>query len=422
VLDLLLPGEKTAPDFLWDARGGVLPCGATFTRGSSGWYFNSAGVLVQAGSNVARFEWEPSTLAPLGYLAERQSTNAVAQSQALTATGWTTANLTVTDNAQVAPDGTTRASTVKEDGTTNAHKAQYDTVSPVSGSVYGVSVFAKNVSGSRWLQLNVSGSDYVNFQPSTGMIGSLGSANVSNAVARQLANGWWRFSFAYTAPSTGTTSVRLYTANAGNAVGGVSYAGDGASTIAVWGLQFESASAGVTSYIPTSGSAVTRAADLLALPLASLPGWRPNAGGVLMAIYRLNTIPASSEQTVAYFTDGSGNLVDCRAQSGTQSGSNASGLLTRNTDIIQINTATNIVPFPTPFLRRKQAFGWGLNRGQIAIDGVTTIGANGSYLLPVRMTTLDLGGNTGNSLTGTLERIAYYASARSDGFVQAVTQ
>lgn len=416
---LTLSGVEGNPNWAFNFLLGQRPTGSTFTRGSSGWYFNSSGVIVSASTNVARFDYDPATLAPLGYLTEMQSTNAITQSQALTATGWTSANLTVTDNVQVAPDGTTTGATIRENSATSAHKAQYDPISPVSGSVYGVSVFAKNISGSRWLQLNVTGLDYVNFQPSTGTIGSL-SANASNAVARQLANGWWRFSFFYTAPATATTSLRLYTANASDAVGGVSYAGDGTSTIAVWGVQFETAGVGVTSYIPTAGSTVTRSQDILSLPLTSLPGWNASKGGVLVATYRLFTLVPSTpgnNQIAASIDDGSNNnrvqVVPNNAGAGTMRGIMASGGISIN----QTGGTSSSV-----FVRRKQATGWNTNLVQVAYDGTLLGDTSGTLALPVSPTTLNIGRALSENLNGTLKSIAYYAGARSDAFVQAVSR
>ena len=422
MLDLLLFGQKTAPDFLWDARSGVLPPGATFTRGSSGWYFNSAGALTQASTNVARFDYDSSTLTPLGYLAERQSTNAITASQKFTDASWSTVqNLAVADNVQTSPAGTANAATLKEDSTTNVHGIQWTTLSVTNGSTYGLSIFAKNISGSRWLQLNLGGGQSVNFNPSTGAIGSTNGTGVAQTVAQPLASGWWRFSALFTASATAGTTFRLYMVTSGSDGNAPSYAGNGTSTIAVFGAQADTSGLGVTSYIPTSGSTVTRSADLLTLPLASLPGWNANTGGVVTAVYRLYTNEQTNEQDPVYFWDGGANIIDCRAQSGTQSGSNATGFLTRSTSI-QINAAANIVPVPTAFLRRKQAFGWSVSRGQIATDGVLSVTMSGSFALPVGLTTLYLGGSTGNSLNGALERVAYYAGARSDGFVQAVTQ
>jgi hypothetical protein len=97
------------------------PPGASFTRASAGWSFNSSGVLTQASTNVARFDYDPATLQPLGYLSEIQSTNAVVRSQALTGASWAASSLTVTDNAQTSPDGTSDASTLVVPAATSAH-------------------------------------------------------------------------------------------------------------------------------------------------------------------------------------------------------------------------------------------------------------------------------------------------------------
>lgn len=413
MLDLLLLGQKTAPDFLWDARGGVLPPGATFTRGSSGWSFNSAGVLTQAAANVARFDYDPSTLVPLGYLAEAQSTNSVLQSQNF-ATGWTPSNIVLTNNATTAPDGTTTAATMLLSAGSALHQLQSAASFPYTTGVYGVSMFVKEIAGGSWVQFTFGGNSGYNFQPSTGTSGSSLTGNQSNFVARQLANGWWRISFAFTSSVTTSSVIAVNFVNAGNATPAPTITGDGSSTIAIWGFQFETVGVGVTSYIPTTTTAVTRAADLLALPLASLPGWNASKGGVLVATYRLHTLKTSIEQNPVYVSNLSDNNIDCRAQSGTQGGL-ICGLLMRTTTFQIDLTGT---PSPPPFVRRRTAWGWGTTEGQIAADGVMAATQSGSFTLPVGMTTVNIGGNTGNSLNGTLESLAYHAGARGDAFLQ----
>lgn len=419
MLDLLLLGQKTAPDFAWDARAGALPAGASFSRGSTGWTFNNAGTLIAAGTNTARFYCDPATLQPLGYLAEMQSTNAVTWSQKFTDASWAATGVAVVDNAQTSPDGTMDAATVKEDSAITARGLQWATLNVINGSNYGLSIFAKSISGSRGLQLNLGGTSCVNFNPATGAIGSTTGPGVSEVHAQQLGNGWWRFSVLITANVTAGSSFRLYMVQAANATNAPSYAGDGASTIAVFGAQVDTAGVGVTSYIPTAGSTVTRASDFLSLPVSSIPGWSAGQGGVLVAAYRQHTLTPSNAQVVVYVTDpGQNNSVRIIAAAGSDTrwgGDMIAG------DSLQFNIFTGTWAFASN--RRKAAVGWSTSRGVVAFDGDTVLGtASGSFMLPVAPSTMAIGYRNTGQLNGTIESIAYYAGARSDAFIRAVSR
>lgn len=71
----------------------------TFTRGSTGTYFDSAGVLQSAAINVPRFDYDPVTLLPRGILIEESRINALANSL-LDGTVLSTQNVTVTAAAR----------------------------------------------------------------------------------------------------------------------------------------------------------------------------------------------------------------------------------------------------------------------------------------------------------------------------------
>lgn len=365
-----------------------------------------------------RFTYDPITHEPVGYLSEMASTNAITQSKAIAA-NYSLVAVTGVDNSTTSPDGTVNATVLTETNANSAHVALTGGLSVVASSVYAFSFFAKNITGSRWIQLNFNSSAYVNFNPSTGAVGS--SSGVSSIGATQLANGWWRFSASITAGSTTTISVRTYFAQATSDGLSPSYAGDGTSQIALWGWQFESAGVGLTSYIPTAGSAASRTKDLLTLPLSSVPGWDGSKGGVLVAPYRLNTkYPASPgyNQSPVYLEGGDyNNSVHVLAN---YSGTNQYGGWQGSGGTIALaygGTAS------APFVRRKQAVGWQPNRTVSSVDGGSPLLTVATVALPISPATLYFGAYTtsGHSLGGTLESVAYYKGARSDEVVRRLS-
>jgi len=110
--------KSPVPSLVLDFAGtGTLDPRVTFTRSTTGTYYNSNGVLSTATINTPRFDYNPVTKVPLGLLIEQSSTNTVLYSQDYSNIIWLKTQSTNTPNTVTAPDGTLTGSTMTAAGT-----------------------------------------------------------------------------------------------------------------------------------------------------------------------------------------------------------------------------------------------------------------------------------------------------------------
>ena len=266
-------GDGESGGFVWGAQfeagsfpTSYIPTIPTFTsRASDGTYFDSSGVLQTASTNVARTDHKyiDGEWVEAGLLLEGASTNLLKRSQDLSTT-WDTVNTTVTTNQVNGLDGTLTADLLKEDSLSSTHYlSQSGTFS--SGTTYTFSTFAKNASGTRYLQLRVFGIGanhaFVNFDLVNGEIPTNGSGgdDFISATIEDVGNGWYRCSMTgnYSATPTGFLFGISNSATAELP----NYTGDNTSGFYIWGTQAEAQNQ-ATSYIKTVDSTATRSADV----------------------------------------------------------------------------------------------------------------------------------------------------------------
>jgi hypothetical protein len=247
----------------------------TFTRASTGTIVNSDGLIEQVATNVPRIDYLNNAKGSL--LLEPQRTNAITNSYSFGSTGWSfvTAGSAIspiiTDNYAISPDGTQNAQRVQFNlggGTTSSDRT---VIRQLIGSQtdWFLSVWMKSTNGTNQEILWHSDSD-------------------SNATV--VTGEWQRFDLS----KNGVTN-----AWAGLGLRGSVSTVDTAD-ILVWGFQAELGSY-ATSYIPTSGTSVTRIADTSST--TGLSGVIGQTEGTML----IDVVFEDGDNTAISISDGSNN-------------------------------------------------------------------------------------------------------------------
>jgi len=335
VLDLSFSASKSSvPSY------GPTP---TFTRASSGTYFDASGVLQTATTNNARFNniYNGSSWVSRGLLVEEQRTNLVTYSEDISQAIGTASNFPKTANQIAAPDGNTTAGLIAENSATSLHQAFPSFSNSIA--TYCFSVFIKWKSGTT---RNVSIIPHNNSSvgSSNGVIFDLNgsfvayengsSTAISGYGAVSVGNGWYWLWVTSPATASGTSfpTVRLKSGTT------ASHAGDGSSGVYVWGAQSEVGSL-PSSYIKTTGASATRSADVCTISGSNFTGiWGSTEGsfaveGISPATGTKALCSAdgnSSANSIILSTSGTDPKFDVTTSSASQASINA-GAVTANT-------------------------------------------------------------------------------------------
>lgn len=260
----------------------------TFSRTTNATFVNDNRLIATANVDTPRFEYSSSNGILLGLLSEEQRINYILQSENFSTT-WSATNITVSNNYTAAPDGNFTADLLSEGTANTALMTQSVTVA--TASLGAGSIFLKagpNVS-STWVKLFVSGAGAANgaaawFNLSTGALGSnsvIGGGSQPIAVIDSFADGWYRCRVSANCPGETALNLSFHSASADGSNTRVNNA-----TYYAWGGQLENARLS-TSYIPTTTSAATRAADRIAIEgaqFANVYNTRIGDGTVLLNI------------------------------------------------------------------------------------------------------------------------------------------
>ncbi len=348
---------------------------ATYTRNSVKNVVQD-GALVQLAANQFGTSYDAVT-GLYGYVPEPAATNLLTYSSQYDHTNWAAKfNFAVTPDATTAPDGTLSADMITSATSSPSYCSQNITVT--NGAVYTGSFFLK-AGNSRYIFFgcNSAGIDkYGILDTQTGTITGLGiGTTASTPVA--LSGGWYRCSITFT---TGATSL---SGSFGRACAGATdITPVPGGTCYVWGAQVETGSR-ATSYIATTGSTATRAADVLHMPLANIPGFS-SAAYTLFADCRADVAVTDVIRTLISIDDGTANnhaVVRINAAGAIETIVVSGG-----------STVQNVIGSAVGVGRIKIALSCSANSFLLAVNGVAGT-SDVSGAMPVSPTTLRLGCN-----------------------------
>ena len=237
-----------------DINNNYKPLPFSFSRASIGTRVNKDGLIETMGQDIARIDYTDSADGVL--LLEPSSTNLFPDSEDFNASSWQgLTGGTLTANDTTSPDGTQNATKIEGDGTSTSVRL-FDFQNFSSAGDYTFSFFAKSGTNN-FVQLSLLGYDgggNARFDLENGIASGTGASIVNYG------NGWYRCIFESTIGSSDLNgSANLYISKSIEQSVFNSNADANGKNIYIWGAQIESSYP--TSYIPTSGSTVTRAAE-----------------------------------------------------------------------------------------------------------------------------------------------------------------
>jgi hypothetical protein len=359
-------------DFMARFADGVFDPRITHTRASTATYIDRDGYLRTAAANVPRITYDPVTLQCRGYLHEAQTTNLLTYSQDFSNAAWSMPNGgSKVSTARAAPDGTSSAGEVQL-------TAQYHCIGQLKngmsiGQVYAFSVWVRVVSGNTALHLTTE------------------SPFESTAITAS--GSWQRFTHTFTAAGA-DIFFQVQDRNASGLP----------TVVQVWGAQLE-VNPAATSYIPTAGSAVTRAADIAYIDVAThLAGLSQTDSTFFVEAQALWS--TSNARIIAGTTAAETFLQDgaIPTRVGTFDGTAA----------IEV-TSANFVSAP-----QKMASSFRLNARSVAMEGSITNGASNATPATTRVYVGSVNGNA-NFFNGTYKSLKVWKRGFSAAETVALT-
>ena len=372
-------------------------------------------LLRTAAINEPRLEYDASGN-PLGLLIEEARTNIISTSEALQVAS----NRAIAESS-VSPTGEQTAQTWRVNGVTAPSSPyMFGTPTIVSGTTYTCSVFVRlPTSGPTVEPRYVKMSSQTKIQSGETIFdlqeGTVVSSNMLSESITPVGNGWYRISVTNIAVESGANRFSFILWPIINATGDsyvVSESDDGKALFETFGMQTE-AGAFPTSYIPTSGSTVTRTADIARV--TAFKYHQNNTQGTLV----VQGTPNAGDATFRRFAEfGYSNL-----RFSIQAISGSIRFYTRDATNSTNNQIGGNISY-TPLTSQKLAFTVSSGFAARSANGGTVVSESNVFGLNEENVTLHIGqqNNSASQLNGHIKSIQYYPKRLSNTELELLTQ
>ena len=424
---LQLATSTTASSSIYtgDGTSGIYIWGAQLEQSSTvGEYVKTTSTI----NSAPRFDHDPTTGESLGLLVEESRTNSLTDSEDLT--GQFKADVTVPfDSSVVNPTGSTGSYKILADsglsGGSNGGIRIFKSTSPADNIV--ASAFVKK-STHRYVYIGFGGlvnsfTALFDIEPgltSNRLLGQSGNGTFTNIDAgyQNLPNDWIRIWAVGTTTGTNGPTVGLgpdaATFNITN------WTAAGTEEIYAWGLQYEDNVSFPTSYIPTEGSTVTRAADVASISGSNYSGWFNASEGSLYGEAQSfqSTASATALAVISDATLSNRWEVDLRA--GTAGGAGRTTIKSNGSNSFDTSNKASPV-FVTNQNYKIASAAAANNFGYSFAGGVAVQDSSGA--MPISPDRMEIG-NRSNALVlnGTIRRLVYWPQRLPNEVLQTITQ
>ena len=379
-----------------------------FSRSGKATRINSQGLIEEVANGQSRLNYPMIDGKVVGcphHILEPARTNLLSYSEDFSQSYWTKTDSNVTSNSVISPDGTLNADKLVENTQNTAHIAFASPTITLGNNTF--SVFAKAA------ERRVLGIEF----PSNGILVSFDlidgvfvnqQANPDNFSITPFLNGWYRIDITENLTSNSVVALSLRDEN-----GNRTYQGDGTSGVYIWGAMLEQGSF-QTSYIPTNGSTVTRAAEtangsgdaatfndsegvLMANISFNLEDNYPN-----LSIFNNTNSTKTDNKIVIYKGASNSNQISVALRSGASEYAN----ITANVNVESYN---------------KIVISYKANEVKYYLNGFL-IGTDNTVTVPIGLDTLNFDNGAGaNDVYGKTKQIQYFDTALTDSELEQLT-